>query len=326
MLGMDRGFDVFNHRYSYNWDMRRAGETINAAINELRRRRSSAGFYFIHLFDAHLDYNPPTEYALKYTGGRLDPPLPMTLDAVLDLQTGANGQGPPLPADADYVRGLYQGEVSFVDSQIGRFIDELTSLGLYEEATIIVTSDHGEEFWDHDGFEHGHTLYDELVLIPLIIKFPASMELTGRVVTPQVRLLDVMPTVFDNLDVTSPESFIGQSLMPVIRGDSKTDRNAFAESTLYGAPLIALRGPSYKFILQLTEDGKGNGELYDWRADPLEKRNLSKELPEKADELSKELVRTYRGLLTEARGMSEPRPVDLGPKRIDQLRSLGYIR
>ena len=326
MVGMDRGFDVFDHRYSYNWDMRRAAETIDTAIDELRRRRSSAGFYFIHLFDPHLDYKPPTEYALRYTGGRLDPPLPITLETVLGLHSGENGEDPPLPADADYVRGVYQGEVSFVDSQIGRFIDELVSLGLYEEATIIVTADHGEEFWDHDGFEHGHTLYDELILIPLIIKFPASMELTGRVVTPQVRLLDVMPTVFENLNVSSPESFVGQSLMPVIRGESRADRNALSESTLYGAPLIAFRGPNYKFIMELTEDGEGNGELYDWRADPHEKRELSEELPEKAAELRQELVRTYRELLIEASEMSETRPVDLGPKRIDQLRSLGYIR
>jgi arylsulfatase A-like enzyme len=326
MVGMDRGFDIFDHRYSYNWDTRRAEETIGAAITELRQRRSSAGFYFIHLFDAHLDYNPPPEYAAKFTRGRLDPPLPLTYEIALDLQSGENGEEPPLSSDVDYIRGLYQGEVSFVDSQIGRFIEELKSLGLYDHATIVVTSDHGEEFWDHGGFEHGHTLYDELVLIPLVIKFPTSMDLPGRVVQPQVRLLDVMPTVFEILGVTSPESFVGESLMSLVRGDTNADLDALSESTLYGAPLIALRGPRYKYIMELVEDATGEGKLYDWREDPLERNDLAAELPEKSDELRAALIGTYRNHLIAAQRMSSPQPVNLDPKRIDQLRSLGYIR
>jgi arylsulfatase A-like enzyme len=326
MVGMDRGFDVFDHRYSYNWDTRRARETIGAAISELRQRRSSSGFYFIHFFDAHLDYNPPPEYAAKFTGGRLDPPPPLTYEIALGLRSGENGEDPPMPSDVDYIRGLYDGEVSFVDSQIGRFIEELKSLGLYDQATIIVTSDHGEEFWDHGGFEHGHTLYDELVLIPLVIKFPASMDLPKRVVQPQVRILDVMPTVFEILGVPSPESFVGQSLMRVVRGETNADLDALCESTLYGAPLVALRGPRYKYIMELVEDATGKGQLYDWREDPLERNDLAAELPEKSDELRAELIRTYRDHLVVASGMSEPKPVNLDPKRIDQLRSLGYIR
>jgi hypothetical protein len=114
--------------------------------------------------------------------------------------------------------------------------------------------------------------------------------------------------------------------MPVIGGETTEGLDAFCESTLYRTPLIALRGQRYKYIMELLQDGMGKGELYDWQADPLEKRDLTAELPDKAFELRSRLIRTYSDLSIAAGGMSEPQPVDLDPKRIDQLRSLGYIR
>ncbi|MCK4775909.1 MAG: sulfatase, partial [Candidatus Krumholzibacteria bacterium] len=148
MVGVDRGFNVFDHKYTSNSDMRRADETIDAVLVELRRSRSRAGFYFIHLFDAHLDYDPPKEYATRYTDGRRTPELPLTAAKIRPMMTGADGFGPPTPRDVAYVRGLYHAEVDFIDTQVGRLIDELKVLELYENATIVITSDHGEEFFD----------------------------------------------------------------------------------------------------------------------------------------------------------------------------------
>jgi len=324
MVGLDRGFDVFDHRYSYNWDARRAEETIGLALDELRQRRSKSGFYFIHLFDAHLDYDPPRELASKYTAGRFEPAPPLNLDAVLAMQ--GDGKEPPSADDVGYVRGLYDAEVNVIDIQVGRFIDELKSLGLYDKATIIITSDHGEEFWEHGGFEHGHTLYDELVRIPLIIKLPATIEPASRVVETQVRLLDVMPTVFEILAVDQPETFLGESLMSVIGGDSDKKLNALCESILYGAPSIALRTAQYKYIMTLAEDGTGKDELYDWRVDPLELNDLSDEMLRVSAELRAELLELQGANLSKARVMSQPERVNLAPDRIRELRSLGYIR
>jgi arylsulfatase A-like enzyme len=326
MVGVDRGFDVFNHRYSYNFDARRADETISIALDEIRQRRSKSGFYFIHLFDAHLDYDPPAGLAGKYTGGRREPAPPMTAHMVHELQRGDDGDEPPTAEDVNYVRGLYEGEVSFIDGQVGRFIDELKSLDLYDSATIIITSDHGEEFWEHGGFEHGHTLYDELVLVLLVIKFPVTVETGARVVQSQVRLLDVMPTVFEILGVESPKSFIGKSLMRLVRGETTKDYPAFLESTLYGRPRIAMRGRRYKYIMEIARDGSSKGELYDWREDPLEKRDLSSEIPDLRAQLQEELAGFKREAAAVAAGMSQLNFVDLSPERIQQLRSLGYIR
>jgi len=326
MLGLDRGFDVFNHRYSYNWDMRRAEETIDAAIEELRKRKSRPGFYFIHLFDAHLDYNPPSGHANRFTKGRNDPAPPITMDHILGMQQGEDGREPPSEKDINYVRALYNAEMSFMDEHIGRFIDELRKYGLYDLATIVVTSDHGEEFWDHGAFEHGHTLYDELVMVPLVVKTPAASHPVLSTIARPVRLLDVMPTVFDLLDIDKPASFVGESLVPTLHGEAGRGLAALCESTLYGAQRIALRGPRYKYIMELDRTSAGPGELYDWIDDPGETRDLSDELPDIRDELRSALIQLQRGNVAVAQGMSRPNPVDLDPDRIHQLKSLGYIR
>ena len=214
MVGVDRGFDVFDHKYSYNHDARSAQLVVDLAIRELHANRGEPTFFFVHLFDPHLSYAPPTGYDTKFTDGRTGPAPPITMAMCKEMQTGESGQEPPPAQDIDYIRGVYQGEVNFMDAQVGRFVEELKSLGLYDQATLVVTSDHGEEFWDHGGFEHGHTLYDELIHVPLIVKFPAGVEPGRHAVSEPVRVLDVMPTLEapqGNCDDGQAEAF-GQTL------------------------------------------------------------------------------------------------------------------
>lgn len=326
LLGVDRGFDLFDHEYSVNWKARRADTTITLAIAQLRERKDKPTFYFVHLFDPHLDYDPPGEYRARYTDGVREPAPPLSLGAVLALRTGSEGTAPPVSADQTYVRGLYDGEVAFMDSQIGRFIDEMKSLGLYESSTIVIAADHGEEFWDHGGFEHGHTLYDELVAIPLVIKFPSRIERAAAEVDAQVRLLDVGPTLFDLYDVESPPSFIGHSLVPYVVGQDTSDLEAFCESTLYGPPRVTIRGARYKYIAVPTRQGLISGELYDWRNDPGEKTNLAGDMPDVASRLGADLTEWFRKNMVEAQQMSEVAPIDMHPDRIKLLKSLGYVR
>jgi len=326
MVGFDRGFDLFDHRYSYNWDARDADETVDAAIEQLRRRKTKPSFYLIHLFDPHLDYGAPADFTERFVGGRSRQATPLTMEDILDLQTGPERRDPPVADDIRYVRNMYDAEVAFTDENVGRFVDELKSLGLYDNCTIVITADHGEEFWDHGGFEHGHTLYDELVVVPLIIKLPAEINPPIPVIAPQVRLLDVMPTVFELLSVAKPESFEGVSLLPYMRGDVDRDLPALCESTLYGPSYVALRTAVYKYIHRLDGEGNGEGVLFNWRDDPGETTDLASEMPDIARQLRTELIRIYNGNAARAKGMSKPEVVDLSPARIRQLRSLGYIR
>lgn len=325
MLGFDRGFDVFDHRHAFNWEIRRADETINDALAHLREHRSEANFIFIHLFDPHLDYDPPPGYGTKYTDGRMDPPPPLTLQKCQALQTN-EGEDPPQPVDIAYVRAVYDAEINFTDWAVGRLVDELQQLGIYDDTTLIVTADHGEEFWEHGGFEHGHTLYDELIRVPLILKPSVHVAPVRRVVESQVRLIDVMPTVFDLLDIEPPPSFVGQSLMPLVMGETDADRVAFSESTLYGGYLVARRGERYKYIVDIAPGSQVPPELYDWRADPGETNNLLAALPDVAAQMRAELSGFYNEMALRAKTMSQPELKDMSPQTIESLKSLGYIR
>jgi arylsulfatase A-like enzyme len=326
MVGINRGFDLFDHQYSYNYDARNAQLVVDLAIRQLHAQEGKPTFFFIHLFDPHLNYAPPAGYDTKYTSGRTSPPAPLTMEICQGMQTGKDGRDPPSDEDIAYVRGVYLGEINFLDAQVGRFIDELQMLGLYQDATIVVAADHGEEFWDHRGFEHGHTLYDELIHVPLIVKFPSDVVTSRRVVSEPVRVLDVMPTVLDLLGIDPPATFDGKSLLPLVRGEPDADRPAFSESTLYGPQKISWRTQRYKYIHDATSGRDGIGELYDWRKDPLETHDLADEQPELAKQMRSELFDFYTALRDRARGMSEPAVVNLSPVRIDELRSLGYVR
>jgi len=325
MLHLDRGFDVFDHKYTYNDNYRRADETIDAVLPVIEANRSQSNFIMIHLFDPHLNYGAPLPFRFQYTGGRTVPEPPLDLDACLALQAN-EGEDPPSMEDIEYIKQVYMGEIRFTDYHVGRLLNRLRALGMYDDSMIIITADHGEEFWEHNGFEHGHTLYDELVHVPLIIKYPGSAAPARKVVDTQVRLIDVMPTVFDWLGIEQPESFIGESLTPLVMGEEGEHRGAYCESTLYGKDRIAWRGPRYKYILELFKNVEPVEELYDWHNDPGESEDLSLALPEQAEKMRGELIRFYMDITRRADTMSRPSPVDLSPQRVEMLKSLGYIR
>ena len=98
--------------------------------------------------------------------------------------------------DVAHLRALYDGEVQAADRQFGRFVEQLKFFDLYDESLIILVGDHGEEFGEHGGFDHRRTLYEELLRVPLIVKFPRSWELSGRIATP-VSTLDLAPTILE---------------------------------------------------------------------------------------------------------------------------------
>ncbi|MBM3318241.1 MAG: sulfatase [Candidatus Eisenbacteria bacterium] len=323
-LGFDRGFQLFDHRDAYNIIIRRADETIDAALDFLREHRADPCFVFVHIFDPHLDYDPPEDYRTRFTRGRELPAAPLSMEACRALQSPAGP--PPAPADIAYVRGVYHGEVAFVDAQIGRLADELRRLGLYDAAAVVVTSDHGEEFWDHGGFEHGHTLYDELVHIPLIMKLPAGAPRPAAPVGAQVRIIDVLPTLFDLLGWPAPESFAGVSLLPWLRGERGDDLIAFCESTMYGSDKLAWRDGAHKYIHDLDPEAEVKYELYNWREDPGETVNLFDRDPHLAHRYHQELARFYEDLKKQAARLPPTRLRDLSPQQIESLRSLGYVR
>lgn len=325
MLGVKRGFDVYDCRHAYNQSIRRADETVAAMLVELESRRGQKNFVFLHLFDPHLDYDPPPGYAARLTGGRQEPPLPLGWQACHDFER-EGGARPPIQADIDYVKAAYYGEINFVDDQIAHLVHALKDQELYDDCTLVVLADHGEEFWDHGEFEHGHTLYDELIHIPLIIKPPRGLARAGLAVPAQVRIIDIMPTLLEIAGIDSPVSFEGASLLPHLQGRPQPDRPALSESTLYGSEKLAWRTGTHKYIFDTDAQASPRIRVYDLRADPGEQHNLAAVQPELVAALRTRFEDFFARLRQRADDMSVPSVADMGPDHIQSLKSLGYIR
>lgn len=328
LLGLDRGFEVFDHEHAYNWDIRRADATVDAALLAISERPGQKVFLLVHLFDAHLDYDPPDGFITPFVGDRRTPEPPVSMRESMDLRQD-DGEAPPTQADIDYLRGMYQGEIAFVDRALGRMVDGLKELGRWDHTTLVITSDHGEEFWDHGGFEHGHTLYDELVRVPLIIRTPDASQTSQHTIDHQVRTIDIMPTLFELAGITSPPSFVGLSLVPDMRGAPRSfDPPAFSQSTLYGAEKMSWRSAGYCLIVDQATPGADGVELYDLKADPLELHDISKEQPVLTTQLSRELMAFTRELEARASKISTPELRDMGPstikKYLESIEGLGY--
>ena len=324
LLDLDRGFDLFDHEHAFNREIRPADASVAAALDFVEEHRDGDFFLLLHVFDPHLDYDPRPEDCERFLGAEPDPAPPFNAQIIAKMIEA--GGGTPSAAQAAMLRAAYQAEVAFVDRSIGLLVDALRDMDLWDQATFVVTADHGEEFWEHGGFEHGHSLYDELVRVPLVVKTPASIPVAAPTTDAQVRVLDVMPTVFDVLGIQPPPSFVGDSLLPYVRGETRESRPTFLEGTLYGLDCEGYRGDRYKYLVSKNEQKVVREELYSWRTDPGEERNLVTQRPAVLAEMRSAHAR-MRAEIDRAAATTRPgevqniRPDTLFQQSID---SLGY--
>jgi len=163
------------------------------------------------------------------------------------------------------MKDLYLAEVRYVDRELERIIDALKESGRLDNTVIIITADHGEEFFEHGNFDHSHSVYNELAHIPLIVHLPGGP--TGRLKT-VVRSIDIAPTILDVANVGYDESeFQGRTLLSVIRGEETTDRDALTESCFEYEERKALVSDGYKLIWRPLTD---RFVLFDLKRDPKE--------------------------------------------------------
>ena len=182
-------------------------EVTNKAIEFLRRSGERRFFLFLHYFDPHFDYiqHEKYDYSEGYSG-----PVRSGNDNCHELRKLA-WSGQLKRPDIRYLHALYDSEISYTDEHIGRFLDELKRRGLYDDALIIVTSDHGESIVDRPDRWIGHTInvYGENVNVPLILKLPGRHE--HRTIEEWVSLIDIPPTI---LSLTGPEKPRGMPYGP----------------------------------------------------------------------------------------------------------------
>jgi arylsulfatase A-like enzyme len=230
------------------------------------------------------------------------------------------GNTKPGEAERERVAELYAGEIRYVDHELARLVAKLRERGLYERALVAFASDHGEEFWEHGRYEHGHTLYDEVLRVPLFLKLPGEtpvQELAADVSTEAL-----VPTVLDVLGLAhDPEDFTARSLAPLWRAPGTAPAEPlFAGGTYYFGEKRAVVFDGLKLVLEL--DTK-RSELYDLARDPLELDALS------ADELEESgkallLEREERCRALRARLGIREEAGSASPELLQMMGQLGY--
>jgi arylsulfatase A-like enzyme/Tfp pilus assembly protein PilF len=254
--GLDRGFDFYDNfpktdgkdadgKNKERWGRveRRGMEVVEHAEAWFDKHRTGPHFVWVHLFDPHDPYEPPPPFAEKYK---------------------------------DH---LYDGEIAYADSAVAHWIAFLKKAGVYDNAIVIVTGDHGEGLGEHGEETHGLFLYDSTLHIPLILKTPLKTSAAAHhvaVIDAEVRTTDILPTILAATGVAAPAELNGESLVPLIEQTPSVpappDRALFGETDYplrWGwASLRALRTGNAKLI------EAPRPELYDLQADPKELKNL----------------------------------------------------
>jgi arylsulfatase A-like enzyme len=317
-FGMTQGFEEVDFEvYPDNVRVRTADRTTDAALRRLREAHERPFLMLVHYFDPHMVYAPPDPYRARFAAPGDRAPGGWTFGTRAQIVGAWQGR---LRFGADTIRRaekLYDGEVAHVDHEVGRLLEGLRQSGLLGDTVVVLTADHGEEFWDHGGFAHGHTLYEEQLRVPLLISWPGRLE--PRSVPAPVAHVDLAPTLCELAGVAVDPQFVGRSLVPQLEGSAAPARPVLCAGNFWGPPILSWTRDGAKLVVHPD----GGTELYDLRADPGETRDLAAGEPERVDAMREELtqaLRARRRLAPPADGTPE-----LTPAERDRLRALGYL-
>lgn len=363
--GFERGFGLYDNPRS-RWVENGAAATVEDALDWIDRRKDAdprGWFLWLHLLDPHWPYRPSPPFDAA-AGGVLDSDRALFDAGDGESGDGAHASlvfDPGLDESrVEHLRRLYDGEVAATDAAIGRLVEGLRQRGLLDRLLLVVTADHGESLGEHGyWFAHGEYLYDETLLVPAILRAPGRIPAGSRLTRP-VRLYDLMPTILDLSGIRPPDALDGVSLAGEVRratsakaaqsaepGDSggrgeadPRDREIYLESDRdllrpgnprrflpgYAGSWRGMRDGRWKWI-RIPRGGDDLFELYDLKADPGERHDLSEAPPPDAAALSARLAE-WEKIAAEAetrREQATPPEGTVDPDHLRMLRSLGYV-
>ena len=306
-----------------------AGAITDVALRWAAQRQPGPAFMYIHYIDPHDPYHPPAPYdrAFDYRG---DPPRRNggSVDPLALIQPGKSPVSLVQPTRDTVGRtlDLYDGEILYADHHVGRLMKGLREMGVLDNAIVIVTADHGEEFYEHGSDKHGRSAYEEVIRVPFIMawagKIPPGARHDGL-----VGLIDVMPTLLDLLGLLPPPLVQGMSFASALsRPDTVPPPRSFFAQVVHVAFAIDMaRDSRYKLVRHDFGPRRGEEEFYDLQTDPLEQSPLPLSARE-ASRLRKELM-VMNDVVRRAATLTRPEKVKALDRDTERaLRSLGYIK
>jgi len=288
----------------------RADETTDAVLHWLRTAPPGPLFLWVHYFDPHDRYDPPAPFDERWQTDD-------ALVAYLRDHHYTYWEHPQIRK----INNLYDGEVAFMDAQVGRLLAGLDAAGRLDGAALVVVGDHGEGMGQHDWVSHSR-IHDETLRVPLLLKLPGMRDGDGRRSDRLTALVDVLPTLVDELDLPVPAeetaAFEGTDAVADPPWDYVFSERTHGRSDIVGPGLrYALTGRKWKYLLSTQRPD----ELYDLETDPGELVDVIDEHPDVAAGLRDRVLARLAASPARERDMPE-----LPPEYVEELRALGYVK
>ena len=291
----------------------------DAARNFIKRNRYNRFFLWVHFMDPHDPYAPPEEYLEHEVNPRLGTVI--DFDRIFPEATGKfpddfeAAENPLSEEEKEYVRQLYMDEAAYVDDMVAEILEELRTRELLSSTIVVLTADHGEEFWDHGELAHGNNYFDTSINVPLIIYHP-YLPAAGVIDAP-VSHLDVMPTLFGWFGFSPEPRHLGRSLAPLIRGEAFAESLIFSEEGGNRREGVSIVAGDVKVVFDSNCDNGAVVEFDSYGTRPRPRNEELRELEEACRHF-----RTDNLLKAYFEGERDP---EYEQRRLDALRSLGYI-
>lgn len=291
-----RGFDTYLNFSGWgSWNEGRSPKAQNlndVALPELERLagKRKPFFLFLRHMDPHAPYLPPVPFERMFYGGNECDPSNTSMQPVMSFKPFRDffaSWMPPGITDKDYMIAQYDGAVAYMDACIQSIFSVLEARGLLDDTIVVLNGDHGETLYDHECWFDHHGIYDTVLHVPLIIRYPSKVP-AGRRVSGFNQHKDLVPTLLDLADIDAERAgladhaFDGRSLVPMLQGAETTHEAEFYITECTWMRKHGWRTPQWKLILALEPDFhfKPMVELYDLVSDPDENVNLADAEPE----------------------------------------------
>ncbi len=341
-LGFDQGFHEFDDEPT-NGVSGNDGPWFDAqhVAKWIEAHKAEPFFLFVHTWIPHNPYLPPEpwntafdpDYKGKIVSSRAeydarpdadDPHLPSRVMLEFDRKD---------PAEVAHIRALYDGDVRYADESVGNLLAALESSGVQDDTIIVLVSDHGEQFLEHGNFLHPSELWRELVHVPLIVRLPSR---ESRTIETPARLIDVLPTILDLVDVPVPAEAQGRSLLPAVAGTYEelpiiseiVTRWRFSGTSRSVSRMIrSIRLAQWTYIVRTIGPSQSE-ELYDRSTDPGETQNLAPKRKEHLATLQRfrEIARQHEEACAELAARFAGTQAQISDETLKEIGKLGYVK